>query len=211
MKDIIIIGGGGFAKEVIWLANDCNRRVRGVLDDNSDTHQSSIQGAIVLGGISSWTEYNDCEFVIAIGSPRTRSKVYNKMIEQGKPNFTTLIHPSVSYSNTVIFGQGVIVCAGTILTVDVNVGDHNILNLNVTVGHECIFDAFVTVAPMAAISGNVSLFECVEVGTAAVVRQGLSIGKGSMLGMGGVLTKNVPELFIFAGNPAKKLKELPKL
>jgi sugar O-acyltransferase (sialic acid O-acetyltransferase NeuD family) len=211
VKDIIIIGGGGFAKEVIWLANDCNRKVRGVLDDNAETHGIIIQGAEVLGNINTWLEYSDCEFIIAIGSPRTRSKVCSNMFKLGTPSFTTLIHPSVKYSNTVSFGEGVIVCAGTILTVDVNIGDHNILNLNVTVGHECIFSEFVTVAPMAAISGNVSLSEYVEIGTGALVRQGLSIGLGAMLGMGGVLTKNIPKLMIFAGNPAKKLKELPPL
>jgi sugar O-acyltransferase (sialic acid O-acetyltransferase NeuD family) len=211
VKDLIIIGGGGFAKEVIWLANDCNRKVRGVLDDNEHTHQTYIQGSRVLGNISSWNDYIDCEFVIAIGSPRTRFAVYKKMLETGEPDFTTLIHPSVMYSNTVEFGIGVIVCAGTILTVDVKIGDHNILNLNVTVGHECKFNEFVTVAPMAVISGNVHLSECVEIGTGAVIRQGLSVGMGAMLGMGGVLTKAVPDFTIFAGNPAKKLKELPRL
>lgn len=211
MKDLIIIGGGGFAKEVLWLANDCNRKVKGVLDDNQDTHQSIIQGAKVLGTISSWVEYSDCEFVIAIGSPRTRFQVYEKMLEKGEPQFSTLIHPTVKYSNTVEFGKGVIVCAGTILTVDVKIGDHNILNLNVTVGHECYFSEFVTIAPMAAISGNVFLSEYVEIGTGALVRQGLSIGRGAMLGMGGVLTKNISELAIFAGNPAKKLKELSQI
>jgi sugar O-acyltransferase (sialic acid O-acetyltransferase NeuD family) len=211
VKDLIIIGGGGFAKEVIWLANDCNRKVRGILDDNQVTHQSIIQGSKVLGTISSWDEYNDCEFVIAIGSPRTRFQVYEKMLEQGEPDFATLIHPNVNYSNTVEFGKGVIVCAGTILTVDINIGDHNILNLNVTVGHECNFSNFITIAPMAVISGNVSLSDFVEIGTGALVRQGVSIGQGAMLGMGGVLTKNIPDLTIFAGNPAKKFKELPKI
>ena len=85
---------------------------------------------------------------------------------------------------------------------------YGILNLNVTVGHECDIKDFVTIAPMAAISGNVTLNTLVEVGTGAVIRQGLTLETGSMLGMGGVLTKNIPERFIFAGNPAKKLKEI---
>lgn len=211
MKDIIIIGGGGFAKEVVWLANDCNRKVRGVLDDNEQTHGTYIQGAKILGDIDTWDEYSDCEFIIAIGSPRTRFKVYEKILKQGKPFFTSLVHPSVRYSNTVEIGEGVIICAGTILTVDVKIGDHNIFNLNVTVGHECEFSNFVTIAPMVAISGNVLIHKYAEIGTGAVIRQGLEVGTGAMLGMGGVLTKTVPDFTIFAGNPAKKLKELPAL
>ncbi|WP_447017671.1 acetyltransferase [Shewanella algae] len=211
MKDLIVIGGGGFAKEVVWLAEDCNRRVQGVLDDNEGAHGSDVQGAKVLGSISSWTEYQDCEFVIAIGSPRTRELVLNKMLVSGKPKFTTLVHPSVKLSNTVSIGVGSIICAGTILTTDIKLGEHNILNLNVTVGHECILEDFVTIAPMAAVSGNVTVRSLVEVGTGAVIRQGLEIGAGAMLGMGGVLTKNIPGNTIFAGNPAKKLKEIASL
>lgn len=209
MKDIIVIGGGGFAKEVIWLANDCNRKVKAVLDDNSSTHGSKLQGVSVLGSIDSWVDYaEDCEFVIAIGNPRTRRLVVDKMNKLGVPRFTSLIHPSVRLSNTVKISPGAIVCAGTILTTDIDIGEHCIFNLNVTVGHECTVDDFVTVAPMVAISGNVTLGKLVEVGTGAVIRQGLTLERGSMLGMGGVLTKNIPERIIFAGNPARKLKEI---
>lgn len=209
MKDIIVIGGGGFAKEVIWLANDCNRKVRGVLDDNVTTHGLELQGAKILGKIDSWTKYvSDCEFVIAIGNPRVRKLVADKMKLLGKPKFTSLIHPSVHFSNTVKISEGSIICAGTILTTDIVLGQHCILNLNVTVGHECEIKDFVTIAPMVAISGNVALNNLVEVGTGAVIRQGLTLKTGSMLGMGGVLTKDIPERFIFAGNPAKKLKEI---
>lgn len=208
MKDLIIIGGGGFAKEVIWLANDCNRKVKGVLDDSVQTHNTQVQGATVLGDVSSWVSYKDCEFIIAIGSPRTRQKVLDKMLTFGEPDFATLIHPSVRLSNTVSIGEGSIICAGSILTADISLGKHNILNLNVTVGHECEFADYVTIAPMVAVSGNVKLHHLVEVGTGAVIRQGLELAEGSMLGMGGVLTKNIPERMIFAGNPAKKLKEI---
>ena len=208
MKDLIVIGGGGFAKEVIWLANECNKVVRGVLDDAVETHGTIIQGSIVLGKVDDWVKYSDCEFIVAIGSPRVRKLVVDKMHALGSPDFTSLVHPSVLYSNTVTYGKGSIICAGSILTADVNLGGHNILNLNVTVGHECSFGDFVTVAPMVAVSGNVVLRDKVEIGTGAVIRQGLTLSSGSMLGMGGVLTKNIPENTIFAGNPARKLKEI---
>lgn len=208
MKDLIVIGGGGFAKEVVWLAHDCNRKVRGVLDDSAQTHDTQVQGATVLGNVAEWVNYKDCEFIIAIGSPRTRRNVLDKMLTLGEPDFATLIHPSVMLSNTVSVGEGSIICAGSILTADITLGKHNILNLNVTVGHECEFADHVTVAPMVAVSGNVKLQHLVEVGTGAVIRQGLELAEGSMLGMGGVLTKNIPERMIFAGNPAKKLKEI---
>ncbi|MBN1958142.1 MAG: acetyltransferase [Desulfuromonadales bacterium] len=211
MKDLIVVGGGGFAKEVIWLAQDCGFNVIGALDDAFETSGEKIYGVELLGKVSDWTRYKECSFVVAIGAPRTRATVVEKMKNLGDPDFATLIHPSVKKSESVNVREGTIICAGTILTVDIEVGSHVILNLNVTVGHESVIGDFVTVAPMVAVSGNVSLDDCVEVGTGASIRQGIRLHRGSMLGMGSVLTKVVPENVIFAGVPAKKLKELPEV
>lgn len=208
MNQLIVVGGGGFAKEVIWLARDCGFNVIAVLDDNSEMHGKDVLGVPVVGGALSWTSYQNCQFVVAIGSPRTRSLVVEKMLSLGHPKFATLIHPSVIKSQTVTFSEGCIVCAGMIFTVEISIGAHSIFNLNGTVGHECNIGSFVTVAPMAAISGNVNLHDFVEVGTGASVRQGVTLNRGAMLGMGAVLTKDIPQFFIYAGNPAKPLKEL---
>ncbi|WP_448213554.1 acetyltransferase [Colwellia sp. MEBiC06753] len=211
MKKLVIIGGGGFAKEVIWLANDCGYQVVGLLDDNESMHGQSALGVNVLGSIRDWQKYGDCEFILAIGSPRIRHLVYRKMISTGKPVFATLIHPSVIMSGHVSVDKGSIICAGCILTVEITIGQHSILNLSNTVGHETSIGNFVTIAPMAAISGNVVLADFSEVGTGASIRQGLTIAQGGMLGMGGVQTKDIPENTIFAGNPAKPLKSLPAI
>ena len=211
MKNLIIVGGGGFAKEVIWLARECGFNVVGVLDDAFECLGLKTSDVEIVGKVDAWLKYQDCSFVVAIGSPRTRGKVVDKMNALGKPDFATLIHPNVKMSNFVQIGEGVLICAGTILTVDIKVGSHVILNLNVTVGHESIIGDYVTVAPMVAVSGNVCLEDYTEVGTGASIRQGLKLHRGSMLGMGSVLTKEIPQNTIFAGNPAKRLKELAEV
>lgn len=208
MKDLVVIGAGGFAKEVLWLAEDCGRSVKGVLDDSLEAQGKELQGSKVIGQISDWPQYQDCQFLVAIGDPRTRKKIVEKMSEFGEPDFATLIHPNVRMSNTVRVGKGTVICAGSILTADIVIGEHNILNLSVTVGHDSVFSSFVTIAPIVAVSGNVTLSELVEVGTGAALRQGITIGRGAMLGMGGVLTKSIPENTMFIGNPAKKFREI---
>ena len=209
MKKLIVVGGGGFAKEVIWLAQDCGYEVIGVLDDNEAMHNKEILGIKVLGSVIDWVNFNDCQFIIALGSPRVRHLIYKKMLTLGEPSFATLVHPNVVASSYVNIGEGSIICAGCTLTVEIDIGKHSILNLSCTIGHETQIGDFVTLAPIAAISGNVTLENFTEVGTSATIRQGLTIGKGGMLGMGGVQTKSIPENSIFAGNPAKLLKEIP--
>ena len=46
----------------------------------------------------------------------------------------------------------------------------------------------------------------VWIGDSSVILKGLSIGNGSIVGAGSVVTKNIGNYEIFAGNPAKKIK-----
>jgi acetyltransferase-like isoleucine patch superfamily enzyme len=45
------------------------------------------------------------------------------------------------------------------------------------------------------------------IGAGAIVLPGLRIGKGAIVGAGSVVTRNVPALEIWAGNPAKKIRD----
>lgn len=208
-KDLIIIGFSGFGKELYWLASRLGITVRGFLDDNPAAANQKHFDAPVLDCVDYWQEYADCEFVIAIGNPRIRKKVHDKMCALGQPAFATLVDPAaIVMPEHVSIGPGSVVCAGTICTVDVSIGAHVIINLNCTVGHETQIEDFATIAPMVAVSGNVRIGHMVEVGTGAAIRQGLTINDGAMVGMGSVLTKNVAERAMFFGNPAKMIKTI---
>ncbi|MGK0393798.1 MAG: sugar O-acyltransferase (sialic acid O-acetyltransferase NeuD family) [Alcanivorax borkumensis] len=208
MKPVVIIGFGGFGREIAWLAKECGRSVLGFLDDGIEPGRKGDYA--VLGHSSTWVEYPDAEFVVAIGNPRVRRRVVERLNAEGMDKFTTLIHPSVRMDDSVVIGEGALICAGCIATVDIKIGRHVILNLNVTVGHDDVIEDFVTVAPMVALSGNVKLESGVEVGTGAAIRQGIAMSSGSMLGMGGVLTKDADPNRVYIGSPAKPFKELPE-
>jgi len=207
---LIIIGASGFGLEAHFLAERLGRPIKGFLDDNDDLAGTTVLGAPVLGKIDSWTAYSDCEFVVAIGNPRIRRKVVVQMCALGQPAFATLVDPAaVLMPRLVTVGSGTIICAGAMFTTQITLGTHCIVNLNATVGHETTLGDFVTIAPLAAISGRVTLSDLVEVGTSACVRQGVAMGSGAMLGMGGVLTKDADENTLLIGNPARVLRQLP--
>lgn len=208
MKDLIIVGASGFGMEVLWLARRLGRNVVGFLDDTSEKHGKRILGVPVLGTIDKCGKYDNCEFIVAIGSPRGREKVVSHLTNYKVVEYATLIDPSAIVDKDVSVGEGSVVCAGVICTVSVSIGKHTIINLNSTIGHEVKIDDFVTIAPNVSISGNIYLKNLVEVGTGATLREKLEVGAGSIVGMGSVLTKSVDERKVVVGNPARVIKSL---
>ncbi len=210
-KKLIIVGASGFALEVFWLAKRAGYEVEGFLDDSEECQKKEIFGRKVLGKIDSWPEFNASSFVVAVGSPRVRQAIVTRMTSGSEqPDFATLFDPSAIIGENVKFGKGSIICAGVVATVEISAGEHVIVNLNSTIGHETIIGDFVTIAPLVAVSGKVELGDLVEIGTGAAIRQGVVVGHGSMLGMGGILTKNMAEYCMHFGNPAKFFKEMPQ-
>ncbi|WP_286966035.1 MULTISPECIES: acetyltransferase [Acinetobacter] len=206
MKKVVIVGAGGFGKEVAWMAQRCGRDILGFLDGTPEKQNTTIMGYDVLGPLENAKDYFDCEFVLAIGNPRSRKKIIDYYFNDEKFQFTTLVDPSAIVGVQVKIGVGSIICAGTILTVNIDVGSHTIININSTVGHDVRIHDFVTIAPNASISGNVILQDLVEVGTNASIREKLEVKYGAVIGMGAVLTKNVEDNMVMVGNPAKILR-----
>lgn len=209
-KSLIIVGGGGFCHEVIWLAGECNSlwEVKGILDDSPEMQGKSYRNVPVLGTVMDWDKFKDSWFILAIGSPRTRKKIVEKMLSKGDVNFASLIHPSVLMSDSVTIGKGSIVTAGCVITTDITLGMHTIVNLLTSIGHDFMAGDYCTIAPHVAVSGHVTLGSGVEIGTGAVLIQGLTFGTGSFIGAGAVVTKDIPENVLAVGCPAKQVKDL---
>lgn len=209
--DLLIVGGGGLAREVIWLARDCRPawNVIGILDDSPRLQGQRLCNVPVLGPICEWRRHPNVRLVVAIGDPRVRQAVVQRLSAEATPNFATLIHPSVLMSEYVELGAGSIVAAGCILTTQVRIGRHVVLDRMVNAGHDVTVADFCTVSPMALLSGNVILAAGVWVGAAASIRQGLRIGQGSMVGMGAAVVGNVMDNELVAGVPARRRRGLP--
>ena len=103
----------------------------------------------------------------------------------------------------VELAPGVIVCAGAIVTTNVRLGRHTHLNVQVTVSHDCRIGEYVTVAPMTAISGNVTLEDEVELGAGVSIIPAVTIGRGSLIGAGAVVTRDIAPGMVAVGVPAR--------
>jgi len=213
MKKIAIIGAGGFGREVHMLIEQINNIENkydfiGYFDDGIEKG-TLINGYPILGRIS---EINNIDFnlevVSAIGEPAIKEKLIDS-IENSFISFPILIHPNACIGNNkfVQIGEGCIITAGVIITVNINIGRHVILNLATTIGHDTNIGDYSSFMPNTNISGEVIINKCVYVGTGAKVINQLEIGEYSIIGAGAVVAKSLPANCTAVGIPAKVIKQ----
>ena len=212
MNDLIIIGASGFGREVAWLVERINKKCKewnliGFIDDNISIQGNVINGYRVLGTTDNIKDYPKAYYVCAIGSSKVRSMIIEK-VTQENPNirFATLIDPTVEMSDLVEIGEGTIICAHTIITVNISIGKHVIINLDCTIGHDAVLKDFVTLYPSVNVSGASNIGKAVEMGTGMQIIQGKSLGDNSIIGAGAIVIRDIPERCTAVGNPARPIK-----
>lgn len=212
-EQLVIYGAGGSAREVAWLAQAC-RVVRPLevvcfVDDDPSVHGTIVNGIPVMGLQAARQRFAIAKLVGGVGSPQVREKLMAKAAATGFP-FATLVHPRAEYSDTVKIGAGVVICAGNILTVNIELGAHVQINLDCTVAHDAILGDYTTLAPGVHVSGRVHFGRRVYVGTGANIINGapeepLSIGDDAVIGAGACVIRSVAAGQTVVGVPAKPI------
>lgn len=208
MKNLYIIGAGGFGREAAWLTERINNveptwRLCGFLDDTSEKQGTVAGGYPVVGPCAFLEKMEEKVWVIcAVGSAVGRRQIVQRVQQYSNVKFATLIDPSVMRSSSVAIGEGSIICAGTILTVDITIGRHVIINLDCTVGHDAHIEDYVTIYPSVNVSGGVIVGEGTELGTGTQIIQQRRVGKGVSLGAGAVVIRDLPDKCTAVGIPA---------
>lgn len=180
--------------------------LRGFVDDNSTLWGTVIDGYEIHGGIDWLASQGNLWCVCAIGVSKVRKKVIEKARQYQNIQFATLIDPSVQMSERIEIGEGSIICARSLLTVDIRIGEHVIINLACTVGHDACLANYVTLYPSVNISGFANIGECAELGTGMQIIQGKNIGANSIIGAGAVVIKDIPNNCVAVGSPAKVIE-----
>lgn len=207
-KKICIVGAGGFAREALCALIDMLDKTQAIADvacfmvDDEYYKESTVMGIEVI--LFSKFDAALYDVVVAIGDPVGRKKIVERL--PANTTYATIIHPSAVISKWVEIGGGSIITAGVIITCNIRIGKHAHLNLNTTVGHDCVIGDFFTSAPGAHISGSCTFGECVYFGTNAAVREKINIVDNVTIGMGGVVVKDIKEAGVYVGMPVQKVK-----
>lgn len=208
MKHLYIFGTGGFGREaLICFIDICKSKNKDYTNlasfvvDDAYYDVSELMGIPVLK--KSQLKSNEGEFFIAVADPFLRKQMVEKLSTDTK--FATLIHPSAIVSDWVKIGEGSIICAGSILTTQIELGKHSHINLNTTIGHDCEIGNFFTSSPGVNISGNCIINDNVFVGTNSAIRDKVTICSDVVIGMSSSVLKSIAEPGVYFGSPAAKI------
>jgi sugar O-acyltransferase (sialic acid O-acetyltransferase NeuD family) len=211
MENIVIIGAGGFGREVKMLIDQINKveikfNFLGYYDDGVEKG-TLVNGFKVLGGINDLNLHTEfLSVAIAIGLPGIKRIIIEKLTNP-LLNFPKLIHPTVIIGDDlVIINEGVIICAGSVITCNIEIHKFVILNLMCSVGHDTIIQEYASFMPSVNISGEVLIGKEVYVGTGAKIINQLEIGDNTIIGAGAVVSKSLPSNCTAVGIPAKPIK-----
>ena len=210
MKDIVIIGSGGFAKEVAFLIKEINKtkkqwNILGYIDEEIGFKS----GGHSVYQTDNWLINTSAKLnvVFGIGSPNLIEEIYTKLKVNKNLSYPNLIHPNVTGDwGNLEMGIGNIICASNNFTTDISMGNFNIFNLDCTIGHDTKISNFNVINPSVNISGGVVIKNKVMIGTSATILQYNEICSDVIIGASSLVTKNINTKGVYIGVPVKKIK-----
>lgn len=209
---IVVYGAGGHAREIAWLIDAVMPEAlfTGYIDDAAD-RLARIDDRQVWALDQYVTQHGGTRIVIGVGHPVIRRALTEKAIRNTLTP-TSIVHPSARRSPTVEIGVGCVVFPGTTLTVNVRVDDHVHINVGCTVSHDTTIGQYSTLAPGVTVCGNVHIGSDAIIGAGATIingtpRRPLVIGDGSLIGAGACVTSSTSPHTVYAGVPARPVRE----
>ena len=190
---LALFGCGGHAREA---ACQIDQKVTFFVDD---AYADDIAKPI--------SEFNPEEYLmmVAVADSHDRHRIVNKLPRETR--FFTFIHPSVLIMDSNIeIGEGSFIGAGSILTTNIKLGKHALLNRGNHIGHDCFIGDYFSAMPNAVVGGNVWIDNKVYLGSCSNIREKIKIVANTTIGMNAAVVKNITESGVYVGVPAKKIK-----
>lgn len=189
---LALFGYGGHAREV---ACQIDQEVTFFVDDE---YANDIAKPI--------SEFNPEEYVmmVAVADSHDRKAIVDKLPKETK--YFTFIHPSVYImDDNIEIKEGSFIGVGSILTTNIKLGKHALLNRGNHIGHDCVIGDYFSAMPNAVVGGNVSIDDKVYIGSCSNIREKIKIVSDVTIGMNAAVVKNITKSGTYVGVPVKKI------
>lgn len=213
-KKLIILGAGGNATVIASAIEDiidsgAEYEIKGYLDDQKEKGRL-INGYPVLGTVpdaGSFLADQDVMFVYSLLTAKKVDERVAKLLALGLPvdRFATLVHPKAAVSRHATLGKGVVIMPGVVISPNVTIGNYVLIYANSLVGHDTEIDDYCFVANCVSIGSTVKMRRGAYAGSNSSIKEKVTIGENSLVGLGSVVVKDVLPGTTVIGNPARGL------
>lgn len=188
-----LVGYGGHAREV--MAQMGEKLTCFVDDDFVDEYTEPL----------SKFDPNEYEIMVAVADSVDRFNIVQRLPKSTR--YFSWIHPTaLIMDDNIDIGVGSFIGAYSILTTNIKIGKHSILNRSNHVGHDCVIGDYFSAMPGSVVSGNVKISDCVYIGNNSSIREKITVNSKITIGMNGVVVKDIKKSGVYVGVPIKKIK-----
>lgn len=196
MKELVIIGSGELAKEVIWLVDEINKQspqyvIRGLIDKDLKNKGEMFSGYEVIGDEQWLLDHSDdreLHAIVAIQDPLIRHQVVER--NRAFTRWESLIHPSSLIAPSSYVGMGSLVFPFSVVSVDTIIGDFSLCYLNCCVCNDCKIGDFSSIMSNVQISEHVTIGKRCFLGAGSCLYPKVVLGDDVQASVGAVIERN---------------------
>jgi sugar O-acyltransferase (sialic acid O-acetyltransferase NeuD family) len=209
MNELIIIGAGGYGREVYAIAMGLQARgapwkVKGFLDDRSGLLDGLAYDHPILGPVEEYEPTGEDLFVCALGDPATRRRYTEKILARGG-RMANLFHWTSLATERISWGVGCVVGPFCALSCEIRIGDSVFLNSYATIGHDVEIGSYCQLQSFSFVGGGARIGDGVTLQPHSVVLAGARVADGAVVGAGSVALRRVAANTTVFGVPATTL------
>lgn len=202
MTELLILGEGPHAREMLDIVRRVNAGQHtwdflGFATNREDLVGGSIEGFPMLEAQEAMERYP-----LALLAPEYE---WPRKAELPSSRLASLIDPSAVISSTAVIGLGCVIYPHCYVGTQAQIGNFLFCLSDAVINHNVVIEDHVTVTSGVVLAGDVHVEADCYFGQSSVVREQVRIGKGSLLGMGCVVLRNVAPNSVMVGNPARRL------
>jgi sugar O-acyltransferase (sialic acid O-acetyltransferase NeuD family) len=203
---IIIVGAGGFGREVLqWARHAWPEHVHKLAGFVSadptklDGHAPSLS---ILATPNDFELRPTDGFVLGIGIPRIR-RVVAEQLEARGARFLALIHPTAIVAETAHIGTGTVICPYAIVSDAVRLGRFMLVNYHASLAHDATACDFAVLSPYATLGGHAEIGADVFLGLHVSISPGKAVGARSIVSANSCVLTDAPADSIIFGVPGR--------
>lgn len=209
MRDVYLVGAGGFGREVYYLAQSCSGygsdfQIAGFFDDNAQALDPYDGYPPILGSIADLQAESQKWLFVAIGENSGRRAVVTKLLGSGH-KFITLIHETARIARSANYGEGCLIGPIVSLGADAGVGAFTLLQTGAIVGHDAELGQFCRLDNYGVIVAGADVKDECTIHSGAIVNGGVVIESGATVGAASFVIRRVGASKTVCGNPAREI------